>query len=152
MAWVFALNAECGPAGDDASRVLRHFQSWPASSWRCTALTDMLGNWWCTIAPVGLSESGVRSPSDAAAMTAEGNRLYECLRSAPPAYRYALTGVETDQFWLFNELVDDVELTWLPGLVLADQLWETAGCPDTFEEFAPGYRWIPYRGESHTST
>lgn len=149
MAWVFALNAECGPNESDASRLLRHFESWPSVTWRCTAAPDRLGNWWCTVAPAGMSESGVRSAHDAALMTAEGHRLYECLRSAPPTYRYALTGVETDGFRLFDELVDDVGLARLPGLVLADELWEAVGRPEAFELFAPGYRWIPYEGETH---
>ena len=80
-------------------------------------------------------------------MTAEGHRLYEALRSAPPTYRYALAGVETDGFRLFDELADEVDLTGFPGLVVADELWQAIGRPRSFEPFAPGYRWIPYPGE-----
>lgn len=86
-------------------------------------------------------------------MTAAGHQLYDLLRTAPPVYRYALAGVETDEFRTYDELAADwAALTIFPGLVISDDIWAAAGRPPEFGAFAPGYRWIPYNGESFTPT
>lgn len=142
MGWIFALNAECGPAGGDAGALARHFRDWP------TEVVRIDGDWWCGVAPEGLSRSGVTSATEAMAMTSAGNRLYERLRTAPPVYRYALVGVETDEFRNHAELIaEDEDLTRFPGLVIRQDIWTAVGEPPVFDTFAPGYRWIPYAGE-----
>lgn len=141
MAWIFALNAECGPSEAHARELARHFDGWPSSVFRDAA------SWWCGVTPEGLSRSGITSAADATAMTAAGHRLYEQLRTAPPVYRYALAGVETDGFNTYDELTED-PMTY-PGLVVSDDIWATVGKPAAFGAFAPGYRWVPYNGERY---
>lgn len=81
-------------------------------------------------------------------MTAMGHMLYDHLSSAPSVYRYALAGVEVEEFRDYDELLAETDLTRFPGLVVADSLWRTLGQPSGFETFAPAYRWLPYRGHS----
>ena len=143
MAWIFGLSAECGAAEASAAALAAHFAAWPAG-----AYADDGGNWWCSVVPGGLSRTGIGSEADASAMTSAGEAVYEQLRSAPAVYRYALVGVEVDDFRSYGELVTDEDLTRFPGLVLSDDTWVACGRPPTFVPFAPGYRWIPYAGES----
>ncbi|WP_239154581.1 hypothetical protein [Amycolatopsis sp. FDAARGOS 1241] len=75
------------------------------------------------------------------------HRLYERLRTAPPLYRFALAGVETDEFRSFAELRGD-DLRGFPGLVVSDEVWRRGGEPGEFGAFSPGYRWSPYPGET----
>ncbi|OLF18912.1 hypothetical protein [Actinophytocola xanthii] len=142
MGWIFALNAECGRAEGDARALARHFHDWSSD------VVLIAEDWWCGVVPAGLSRSGVRSAADAAAMTSAGIQLYERLRSAPPVYRYALVGVETDEFRHYDELTaQDEDVTVFPGLVISDDIWTAVGKPPVFGAFAPGYRWLPYVGE-----
>lgn len=41
------------------------------------------------------------------------------------------------------------DLTLVPGLVVSEDIWFAAGRRSDFSDFAPGYRWIPYRGERY---
>ena len=144
MAWLFSLNAECGPSEDHARELARLFDGWPSRVFRDGA------NWWCGVIPEGLSRSGVSSDAEATAMTTAGQQLYELLRTAPPVYRYALAGVETDEFRTYDELTADGEdLAIFPGLVISDDIWATVGKPTAFGAFVSGYRWIPYNGERY---
>jgi hypothetical protein len=142
MAWIFALNAECGGRETHARDLARHFDGW-----RSRIFSDS-GGWWCGVAPEGLSLTGIESGEDATAMTAAGRRLYWLLRTAPPVYRYALAGIETGRFRKFDELMAE-DLTLVPGLVVSEDIWMAAGRRPEFSDFAPGYRWIPYRGETY---
>jgi hypothetical protein len=143
VAWIYALNAECGERENHAHDLARHFDGWPVR-----VFSDGTG-WWCGVTPEGLSRSGIGSREDAAAMTAAGRQLYWLLRTAPPVYRYALAGVETDEFRTYAELMAEEDLTIFPGLVVSEDIWAAAGERPEFSGFAPGYRWIPYRGETH---
>jgi hypothetical protein len=142
MAWIFGLNAECGGRETHARDLARHFDGWPSR-----VFSDGSG-WWCGVAPEGLSRTGIESGADATAMTAAGRRLYWLLRIAPPVYRYALAGVETDKFRKYDELMAD-DLTLVPGLVVSEDIWFATGRRSEFSDFAPGYRWIPYHGETY---
>jgi hypothetical protein len=144
MAWIFGLSAECGPDAAAAGAVADHFDAWDRRTFQ-----DVTGNWWCHVTPEGVSRAGVQSAADAAAMTTLGHALYDRLRTAPPTYRYALVGVETDEFRRFDELREDDDVSVFPGLVLSDALWETHGRPPGFVPFAKGYHWLPYAGERH---
>ncbi|HEY3467492.1 MAG TPA: hypothetical protein VGL47_20335 [Amycolatopsis sp.] len=142
MAWIYALNAECGERETHARDLARHFAGWP------TRVFEGEAAWWCGVVPEGLSRTGARSDEEARAMTAAGRRLYWLLRTAPPVYRYALAGIETDLFRGYDELMAERDLTIFPGLVLREDLWAAAGERAEFSDFAPGYRWIPYGGET----
>jgi hypothetical protein len=144
MAWIYALNAECGGRETHARDLARHFDGWPAG-----VFSDGSG-WWCGVAPDGLSRNGVDSDEEATAMTAAGRRLYWLLRTAPPVYRYALAGIETGKFRTYDELMaEGQDLTGFPGLVISEDIWAATGERAEFSHFAPGYRWIPYRGETY---
>jgi hypothetical protein len=54
-------------------------------------------------------------------MTELGIFLYHTLRLAP-SFRYALVGVEVDEFRTYSELTEDLSKLSLPGLVLAKEL------------------------------
>ncbi|MEU7784965.1 hypothetical protein [Amycolatopsis sp. NPDC049159] len=140
MTRVYALNAECGARENHARDLARHFDGWPTS-----VFSDGAG-WWCGVAPEG--PSGVAPAEDAATMTAAGRRLYWQLRTAPPVYRYALAGVGTGGFRVYTDLVTE-DLTAFPGLVVSEDIWTATGGRAEFSVFAPGYRWLPYRGETH---
>ncbi|MGW3965282.1 hypothetical protein ACWED2_36075 [Amycolatopsis sp. NPDC005003] len=143
MAWTFALNAECGERETHARDLARHFDGWPVG------VFESKNAWWCRVAPEGLSRTGANSAEEAAAMTAAGRRLYWLLRTAPPVYRYALAGIETARFRSHDELLAETDLTIFPGLVVSEDIWTRAGRRAEFSGFAPGYRWLPYRGETH---
>ncbi|WP_410613569.1 hypothetical protein [Amycolatopsis sp. lyj-109] len=142
MAWIFGLNAECGGRETHARDLARHFDGWPAR------VFENEGAWWCGVAPEGLSRTGVNSAEEAAAMTAAGRRLYWLLRIAPPVYRYAIAGIETDLFRSHDELLAEKDLTTFPGLVVSEDIWAATGRRAEFSDFAPGYRWLPYHGET----
>ncbi|MEV6905561.1 hypothetical protein [Amycolatopsis sp. NPDC051071] len=81
-------------------------------------------------------------------MTAVGHLLYERLRSAPPLYRYALAGVETDLFRTYDDFFQrNEDLSIFPGLVVREEIWSGTGESAVFVPFGPGYRWMPYPGE-----
>ncbi|WP_410675720.1 hypothetical protein [Amycolatopsis sp. cmx-4-68] len=145
MAWIFALNAECGERETHARDLARHFDGRPAR-----VFSDGAG-WWCGVAPEDPSGKGIESAEDATAMTAAARQLYWLLRTAPPVYRYALAGVETDGFRTYAELMAEDDLTIFPGLVVSEDIWTATGQRAEFSSFAPGYRWLPYRGERFES-
>ncbi|PXX60870.1 hypothetical protein DFR70_10961 [Nocardia tenerifensis] len=54
--------------------------------------------------------------------------------------------VELRTHWL-----DELEAGDLDGVVLCDAFYEELGLGDNYDVFRPGYRWVPYRGESPSS-
>jgi hypothetical protein len=132
MAWVFSLSAECEREAD-ATALAAHFAGDP------TSVAGSGGGWWCIVMPAGVRHD------DEAAQREHAPRLYERLRSAPPRYRYALAGVEVDEFRSYSELLDEDRALapGFPGLVLAEPLWKRLGEPAGFEAFSPGYVWAP---------
>lgn len=153
MAWVFSLSVECGSDKNAAEHFSTHFNavSWTLSNDACfqghtTVFQDIDDNWWCRVCPDRLSEIGIESPDSAYLMTELGILLYQYLKSAP-TYRFALVGVEVDEFRTYSELLDDALDLDFPGLVLSDTLWQSIDQPSTFRPFSPGYVWQPYEGE-----
>ncbi|MEO0536541.1 MAG: hypothetical protein AAF215_22015 [Cyanobacteria bacterium P01_A01_bin.123] len=153
MAWVFSLSAELGPDKNGAEQFSRHFEdaSWVLSSGaraQCliTVFQDTDESWWCRVCPSGVSEIGIAAPESAYLMTELGILLHQKLRTAP-AFRYALVGVEVDEFRTYSELLDEPSNLSLPGLVLSDAVWQAMNSPSTFRPFSTGYVWQPYEGE-----
>jgi hypothetical protein len=146
MAWVFSLSAECGELKNAAEAVAAHFQGLTVkisdgSQFICEASTFFSEDgWWVCVCPDGVSRSGIRNEQDTRQMPEIGFALYERLRTAP-CYRYALVGVEVDEFRSFSELEEDVSTFEFEGLVLAETVWERFGSLTDFVPFAPGYRW-----------
>lgn len=153
MAWAFSLSAECGTERLVAEKFAHHFDnlSWVLSDGRYIQshndiFQDIEENWWCRVCPTGISASGIDTPNTAYWMTELGILLYQRLRSAPP-FRYALIGLEVDEFRTHSELLEDAPTQAFPGLVLSETLWQALGESPVFCQFAPSYVWHPYEGE-----
>ncbi len=153
MAWIFSLSAECGSDKNKAMQFAQHFEgtTWILSNSRqcqCRADTfqDIEENWWCRVCPNNLSEVGIVTPESAYLMTELGILLYQHLRSAP-VFRYALVGVEVDEFRTYSELLKESLDLLIPGLVLAIEVGQKIRISSTFRSFCPGYVWQPYEGE-----
>lgn len=153
MAWAFSLSAECGESQTAAQAFAQHFDGLPLalssglqSQCHTAIFQDLEGNWWCRVCPDNLSEIGINGLDMAYAMTELGLLLYRRLQSAP-RFRYALVGVEVDEFRTFSELTSEATIPSFPGLVLAKTVWEWFGDSASFRPFSPGYVWCPYEGE-----
>ena len=130
MGWIFSLSAECGSDDSNVNKFAQHFErrEWLLSNGRqCLSRTDTFQdieqNWWCRVYPNNISEVGIDSPETAYVMTELGIFLYQTLRFAP-SFRYALVGVEVDEFRTYSELIENLSNLSLPGLVLAKELNE----------------------------
>lgn len=153
MMWMFSLSAECGSDERNAHKFAQYFEgmTWTLSNGQqchCHAdiFQDIEENWWCRVAPSNLSEVGIDSPASAYVMTEVGILLYQHLRFAPP-FRYALVGVEVDEFRTYSELIEDSSNLSSPGLVLARDIQQELGILPVFRSFTPSYVWQPYAGE-----
>jgi hypothetical protein len=144
MAWIFSLSAECGSEESNANKFAQYFdgQVYTFADRRqceCRAETfqDMEENWWCRVLPNNISEIGIDSPESAYVMT----ELFA------PQFRYALVGVEVDEFRTYSELIEDLPNLTFSGLVLAKSLQQEFGLLPSFRAFSPNYVWQPYEGE-----
>lgn len=153
MAWIFSLSAECGSEQARAQEFSQHFDGvyWTLSNGtqsKCevSIFQDIEDNWWCQVCPNNISEVGVDTPETAYLMTELGLLLYQGLLSAP-SFRYALVGVEVDEFRTYNELLEDLPNFAFPGLVLSLSIWQESGSPQNFQHFCSGYVWKAYEGE-----
>jgi hypothetical protein len=153
MAWIFSLSAECGVRESSAKQFAQYFDgmSWVLSNGqKCLCNTgifqDIEENWWCRVSPSNLSEVGIVSPESAYLMTELGILLYQSLRFAP-SFRYALVGVEVDEFRTYSELTEDLFNLSIPGLVLSETFMKQVGELSVFRSFSRGYIWQPYAGE-----
>ncbi len=152
MAWVFSLSAECGTKLFEAEQFAQYFNeiSWVLSNGihsqcRAAIFQDLEENWWCRVCPSGISEIGIDQTESADLMTEIGIFLYQALRLAP-RFRYALVGIEVDEFRTYSELIEDSTLVF-PGLVLSENVWQATGSSSVFHSFSLGYVWKPYQGE-----
>jgi len=153
MAWIFSLSAECGSDESNVNKFAEHFEGieWMLSNNRqCLCRTDtfqdMDRNWWCRVYPNNISEVGIDSPESAYVMTELGILFYLALRFAR-CFRYALVGVEVDEFRTYSELMEDLSKLSIPGLVLAKELTHGLEILPIFRPFSPSYMWQPYEGE-----
>ncbi len=153
MAWIFSLSAECGSDQSKANEFSQHFQGiiLPLSNGRnCQCRTDTFQdfeeNWWCRVYPNNISEVGIDSPESAYLMTELGILLYQNLRFTT-GFRYALVGVEVDEFRTYTELIEDLPNLSIPGLVLAKTLAQELEILPVFRPFNNNYVWQPYEGE-----
>lgn len=153
MAWIFSLSAECGSDESSAKEFARHFEgiAWILSNDRqcqcCTGtFQDIENNWWCRLYPDNISEVGIDSPENAYLMTELGLLFYEALKFNS-TFRYALVGVEVDEFRTYSELIEDLPNLVIPGLVLSTTFENEVEIPPVFQPFSNGYVWQPYQGE-----
>lgn len=153
MAWIFSLSAECGLQREAAKKFATYFEavSWVLSNGvrsqcRTIIFQDIDESWWCRVIPSGVGEIGIEAPDSAYLVTESGILLYQHLRAAPD-FRYALAGLEVDEFRTFDELLSESFNLSFPGLVLSDTTWQSIESPLTLRTFSPGYVWQPYEGE-----
>jgi hypothetical protein len=153
MAWIFSLSAECGSDESNAHKFAHHFEGISlllSNGRQCQCCTDTFQdieeNWWCRVSPNNLSEVGIDSPESAYLMTELGILLYQSLRFAT-TFRYALVGVEVDEFRTYSELIEESSNLYIPGLVLAKTLERELEILPVFRFFSPSHVWQPYAGE-----
>ncbi len=153
MAWIFSLSAECGFDESNAHKFAEHFEgiSLSLSNGRhCQCQThifqDIEENWWCRVSPNNLSEVGIDSPESAYLMTELGILLYQSLRFIAN-FRYALVGVEVDEFRTYSELIEESPNLSIAGLVLAKSIQQELVISPVFRPFSPSHVWQPYAGE-----
>ncbi|QXE24063.1 hypothetical protein B6N60_02766 [Richelia sinica FACHB-800] len=163
MAWIFSLSAEIGSDEKSAIIFAGYFQwltyiDYKTRQYQCRVDTfrDIENNWWCRVYPNNISEVGIDHPKTAGLMTELGNLLYEHLHSVNLLcedkgflfpFRYALVGVEVDEFRTYSELIEDLPNLSIPGLVLSTELTQGLETLSGFQEFSSGYIWQPYKGE-----
>ena len=153
MAWLFSLSAECGVDERKVNQFAQYFEGreWQLSNNRqCQCRTDQFQdieeNWWCRVYPDNISQVGIDSPASAYVMTELGILLYQALRLAP-LFRYALVGVEVDEFRTYSELMEDLFNLSIPGLVIAKEFHLDLERTPHFQPFNSSYVWQPYQGE-----
>jgi hypothetical protein len=153
MAIVFSLSVECGSDEASAELFSQHFDNieWillngQRSQSIVNTFQDVEENWWCRIVPNGISTLGINTPDTAFIMTELGITLYQRLQSAP-SFRYALVGIEVDEFRTYPELLENPSELNFPGLVIAKSIWQELGSSKMFRPFSLGYFWKPYEGE-----
>jgi hypothetical protein len=153
MTWIFSLSAECGSEEQNANEFARYFDELVLTfanhqQCKCRAETfqDMEENWWCRVLPSNISEIGIDSPESAYSMTELGILMYQSLKFSPQ-FRYALIGVEVDEFRTYSELIEDLPNLSFSGLVLAKSIPQELGILPSFRPFSPNYVWQPYEGE-----
>lgn len=150
MAWIFSLAIEFGDDADArnvAAAILEAIELPVASRLQPVRFGDADGGLWLLVEPEGLSRTGLSNEADAAAATSAGWVLYDALRQIT-GYRYAIVGLEVDEFRTYPELLDGGAggAQTFHGLVLHPDLYDQLGCPADFEPFAEGYVWLPWRG------
>ncbi len=135
MAWSWSLSIEVGGRQDAAVAIRDALLDCMTQS-QGTVYQDPDGNWWCSI--------WIQGPD-------EIPHAYDCLRGCGVGFRYALAGLEVDEFRTSSELFTENPSDFLknfPGLVIADPLYEFLGRRNNaaiaMERFAPGYWWVPY--------
>ena len=151
MAWIFSLSAECGSDESNAKEFAQYFTAKPcmfSNPWPYCADTfqDSEKNWWCRVYLNHLSKVGINNTESAFSMTELGLTLYRNLLSSPP-FRYALVGVEVDEFRTYSELIEDLPNLSIPGLVLAKTIEQEVETLPIFRAFGSSYVWQPYEGE-----
>ncbi len=153
MAWAFSLSTECGAEQGAAEQFAQHFNGLSLvllngfqSQCHAAIFQDLEENWWCRVCPDAIHTVGIDAPNIAYQMTELGILLYQRLQSSP-LFRYALVGVEVDEFRTYSELSAEPLSSSFSGLVLAETTWRSLGASPLFRPFSPGYVWQPYEGE-----
>jgi hypothetical protein len=165
MAWLFSLSVECGDDRSTAEKVSGHFENCAFdlitgkhSVCRCSIHEDEQA-WWVVVAPSNVTRSGVASVTDAVELTELGLQLRARLLTAPP-FRYAMAGVEVDDFASYSDLLgivvtrpDDKTIPLYfqhSGLVISKEMREAMGRPIGFTPFGERHLSTYYAGELYS--
>ncbi len=164
MAYLFSLSAECGADKSIAEDFAKHFEELTFKL--VTGTTSVCKNWvhqnpemnwWVTVLPSEITKTGVNSKKDCIELSELGLRLYKHLLTAP-FFRYALAGVEVDDFMYYSDLFKSVctypderrALHGFTGLILRKEIWKELGEPIAFVKFKTDYVWQIYYGEKYS--
>ena len=164
MAYIFSLSAECGADKTQAETFAKHFEdlsftlvTGTFSNCRTWIHQDKETNFGVSIIPDNVTDTGIGDEKDCIELSELGLRLYKHLLNAPP-FRYALAGVEVDQFNYYSNLFKSVctypdgrkALHGFAGLVLRKDIWQEMGEPISFYKFKKDYVWQIYKGEEYS--
>ncbi|MEV6071936.1 hypothetical protein AB0L82_35805 [Nocardia sp. NPDC052001] len=110
-----------------------------------------------SIMPIGVGYGAVgdhgipRIKLTAAELTELAHQMYRLLANLD-GYITAKVGWEPEMLLdpteLKSDWSDELHQGTVDGLVIADALYDELGLNDKYSVFRPGYRWIPYSGES----
>lgn len=153
MGWDFGLCVECCDRSG-AEAIAQHFDKLELFLWdgrKCNRRVYIyqtedrgLIDWWCCVNILGIDEYINANGQNTREMTELSLLLYQHLRSSP-SFRYALVGVEVDEFRYYHELLpseNDADINFI-GLVISEEIYQSANQPIDFITFRPGYFWKP---------
>lgn len=144
MPWNFALSIECGEEAQ--AQIIRDFltrKSVEDHSVVAGTFEDQGGNWWCI---AGLENLQIKDDktTESKMIEIENSLQFYLLLQEVSGYRYALCGLETEEFRLYDELLSQAfDPKKFRGLVLSDNIYSILGTPEHFERFSKGYFWFP---------
>ena len=150
MAWLCSLQIECGKSEENARLISEHFKThilYHFGNMPCSMGIGYykIGNaWWVDCLPDGLSRSGIRDENDQKIMDIIGLSLYDHLKQIS-GYRFALYGIEVDEFRTYEELdLDDIKNDSFTGLVISNEIWSKFGNHEKFIRFSDTHVWRPF--------
>ncbi|WP_109830289.1 hypothetical protein [Reichenbachiella versicolor] len=148
MALIFSIYIETGNL--EQTRVieqcfLNHGSiNWNGKEYQLQSFTATDG---CAITPNGTSTTGIDTKEQCIEMSELGLKLYDILKSAPD-FRFALVGVEVDDFVEFNDLINEPEINLdRTGLVINRLIKHSSELYSNYEQFNETHYWTPYDGE-----
>lgn len=158
MGWFFTLSAELSSNQTDAKNFAEHFNHFSlvlsdGQQFFCQAGCHQEAggkspNWWCIVCPTKADGKDINVLKDWQEMNELAPLLYGRLQLAP-SFRYAIVGIEVDEYVTYDELLSDAPIEELDntssGLVVSEELWRKLGSPHGLVSFRLGYLWIPFR-------
>ncbi|GAC1393219.1 MAG: hypothetical protein NVS4B11_11600 [Ktedonobacteraceae bacterium] len=160
MAYLFGLAVECNEQKERAVSLLNHFANYQThlSNGQTVSYSGELHEerspngkayYWVFVFANEFKSGATKETADL--LSEVGQSLLDRLRTAPP-FRFAIIGVEPLEAMSFEQLGDaltdlDTLQKHYPGIVISENLIPKDRRVDAFQLFAPGYLWIPYRGE-----
>jgi len=138
MTLIFSLSIECGALGTEG--VSQYFQG-KGGRYKVNTFQDEESNPWVMILDAALYSNYYRGPKDFFEVLT--SKYYQDLKKIS-FFRYAIVGLEVDEFRTYNELIEDLPTWEYPGLVISNQMVkEIKGVESKFERFNSSHMWIP---------
>lgn len=138
MSWVYGLAMEFGKNELLGKEFIKSFSSksdGPATGWEHSIFRDDESNFWVHIYWPEITEDGFRKIQ----------HTIEELAVGISGFRFGLSGLETDVFRTFEELVPDIGNVDFGGLILSNEVYHLAGEPKGFEQISSRF-WQEKRG------
>lgn len=148
MALTFSIYIETGNF-EQTRAIEQHFLNHGSIDWNGQEyqLQSFSATDGCAITPNGTSTTGIDTKEQCIEMSELGFKLYDKLKTAPD-FRFALVGVEVDDFVEFNDLINVPEINLdRPGRVISRSIKESSALYSNYEQFNETHYWTPYEGE-----